>query len=294
MAGRNAAPDIRAAGGVVWRVRRGKVEVALVHRPRYDDWSLPKGKLDAGETELAAAVREVFEETGSHVAVSRFIGNVHYDVGSARKRVAFWVMRHLDGEFVANNEVDAVEWLRPKAARDRMSHPVERTIMADFAAVPVPDSVVVLVRHAKAGKRSQWRGDDGLRPLDAAGEEQARQLVPFLSCFGIDRVLSAAPLRCVQTVQPFADSAGVDLRVEPAFDDEAFASSPGRTETAFYSLAKPGRVTLVASQGDTIPGLLDRVTRGVRNTDTRKAATWVLSLVDGTVVSADHYDPPTD
>jgi 8-oxo-(d)GTP phosphatase len=285
--------DIRAAGGVVWRARQGKIEVALIHRPRYDDWSLPKGKLEDGETELAAAVREVREETGSRVAVSRFLGSITYDVGGSRKGVGYWVMRHLDGDFAVNHEVDEIEWLRPKAARERMTHPIERTIMADFAAVPVPDAVVVMVRHGKAGKRSQWKGDDRQRPLDIAGRNQARRLVPFLASFGVDRVVSAEPVRCVQTVEPFAEEAGLHVHVDPAFGDESYAASPSAVEAALQSLAKPGSVTLVSSQGETIPGLVERLARGVGSSETRKAAAWVLSFVDGAVVSADHYEPPT-
>ncbi len=288
-----AAPDLRAAGGVVWRVRKSRVEVALVHRPRYDDWSLPKGKLHSGESELAAAVREVREELGSRVAVSRFIGSVVYDVGAARKRSSFWVMRHVDGEFALNHEVDAVEWHRPRAARDRMTHAVERTIMADFAAVPIPDSVIILLRHAKAGRRSEWRGEDRKRPLEDIGREQAQRLVPFLSVFRPDRIVSAGPVRCVQTVEPFAQRRSIDIRIDSVFDDRVYSSSPAAAETALLSLAKPGKVTLVCSQGDTISGLIDRVARGVHSSDTKKGAAWVLSVVDGTVVSADYYEDAT-
>lgn len=287
---RHSSPDIRAAGGAVWRFRGGTVEVALVHRPRYDDWSLPKGKLHSGETELLAAVREVGEELGSRVAVSRFIGSISYDVGSATKRTSYWVMRHLSGEFVANDEVDDVAWLTPSAARELMTHPIERTVLSDFAAVPLPDSVLVLVRHAKAGKRSEWRGEDADRPLDEAGQTQARRLTSFLATFAPDRVVTAEPLRCLQTVQPFADAYGLDIAVDPVFGDKAYKVSPGAAETALFALAKPGRVTVVASQGGTIPGLIDRLARGVRPSDTRKGAAWALSVVDGTIVSADYYD----
>src|ERR687889_1290896 len=99
MARRLPAPSVRAAGGVVWRLRNGKPEVALIHRPRYDDWSFPKGKLDEGETELLAGVREVGEELGSTVAVSRRIGEIRYEVPGGSKLVTYWVMRHVDGEF---------------------------------------------------------------------------------------------------------------------------------------------------------------------------------------------------
>jgi 8-oxo-dGTP diphosphatase len=287
---RRSAPVVRAAGGVVWRVRKGKIEVALVHRPRYDDWTLPKGKLDADETELAAAVREVHEELGAHVAVSRRISTVTYPIDSAHKRVTYWVMKHVGGEFVGDREVDDAAWLRPKHARTALSYDIDREVLADFMAVPVPESVIVLVRHARAGKRSEWKGDDAKRPLDDFGRDQAQRLVEFLSAFAPTRVVSADLTRCTQTVQPLAKSLGLSVAVDPVFSDAAYAANPAAGETALLSLAKPGKVTVICSQGVAVPGLIDRVVRGTRPSDTRKGDAWVLSTVDGTVVSADYYD----
>lgn len=283
-------PEVRAAGGVVWQLRRGKVEVAVIHRPSYDDWSLPKGKLDAGETELLAAVREVGEELGSHVAVSRRIGEVRYDVAGGRKHVAYWAMRHLGGDFVPTAEVDAVHWLRPKAARDELSYDFDRRILADFIAVPIPDSMILLVRHAKAGKRNEWRGSDRDRPLEPAGEAQAARLCALLSLFRPDRVISADLARCVETVRPLADGLGQPVQVDPVFGDDSYHRSPGTTEDAVLALGKPGKVSVVCSQGDAIPGLVDRLGRGVRDSETRKGTFWALAVVDGTVVSTDYYD----
>jgi len=290
VARRAPIPDVRAAGGVVWQLRKGKVEVAVIHRPRYDDWSLPKGKLDDDESELVAGVREVGEELGSQVAVSRRLGEVHYDVPAGAKRVVYWGMRHVDGGFVPTDEVDAVEWLRPKAARDQLSYDFDRRIVADFIALPTPDSMILLVRHAKAGKRSDWRGSDRDRPLEPTGEAQAAQLATLLNLFRPDRIISADPVRCVETVRPLADQLGVPLQIDPVFGDEAYARSPGATEDAVLALAKPGQVTVVCSQGRTIPALVDRLGRGVRESDTRKASFWALAVVDGTVVSTDYYD----
>jgi len=281
---------IRAAGGVVWRIRDGRVEIALVHRPRYDDWSLPKGKLEPGESELAAAVREVGEELGSRVAVSRRITRIAYDYGTVGKTVTFWVMRHLGGQFRADDEVDQVEWLQPKLARDQLTHPIERGVVDEFTAVPIPDSVIVLVRHAKAGKRTEWRGEDETRPLEKTGRAQADRLREFLQLFAPDRVVSASPVRCVQTVTPLADALGLEVTIDPHFSDDGYVSAPSATETAVLALAKPGRVTVVCSQGTTIPGLIDSLVRGVRPSDTRKGAAWALSIVDGTIVSADYYE----
>lgn len=284
---------VAAAGGVVWRGRPDDLEVALVHRPRYDDWSLPKGKLENGESELGAAVREVGEELGASVAVSRRIARIRYHHDSANKTVAYWAMRCLDGEFVPSEEVDAVEWLSTDTARKRLTYSVDRPVLADFAALPVPDSMILLVRHAKAGKRSAWRGDDRVRPLDAAGERQARKLTGLLRCFAPQRVISADLTRCVQTVEPLARSLGVEVDLDRAFADDAYLDTPTATQTALLSLAKPGTVTVVCSQGTTIPALIDELGPGTNASDTRKGAAWALCLLDGDIIAADYYEDAT-
>jgi 8-oxo-dGTP diphosphatase len=285
-----AQREVTAAGGVVWRVRDGAVEVALVHRPRYDDWTLPKGKTETGESGTATAVREVFEELGATVALSRRIGRVHYDATGTPKSVTYWAMRYLGGSFSAGDEVDDAAWLRAAKARKRLTYATDRQVLADFVALPVPDSVVVLIRHAKAGRRSDWHADDRFRPLDASGATQALRLVRFLSAFGPTRVVSADRNRCVQTVEPFADAAGLVVEVDAAFNDESYLESPTATQTALLSLAKPGRSSVVCAQGVAIPALIERLGPGTQSTDTRKGAAWVLSCVDGDVIAADHYD----
>lgn len=287
-----ARSAITAAGGVVWREAHRSVEVAVVHRPRYDDWSLPKGKLDADEHPLLGAVREVREELGASVAVSRRLGRVEYKVDSHRKSVDFWTMRYREGAFEPSSEVDAVEWLTPAKARKRLDYQTDRAILADFAALPVPDSTVVLVRHARAGRRSDWRGDDALRPLDDAGMARAQALVPLLASFAPTRVVSADRARCIETVRPFAAACGLPLEVDPVFNDESYARSPSTSRTALFALAKPGQVTVVCSQGLTIPSLIDSVGVNVSDPSTRKGAFWALSFVDGDVVATDHYDAP--
>ncbi|HEY2272010.1 MAG TPA: NUDIX hydrolase [Jatrophihabitantaceae bacterium] len=283
---------IAAAGGLVWRMRDGAPDVLLIHRPRYDDWTLPKGKLLTDEPDLIGAVREVGEEVGAEVIVKERIGTVKYDVGDARKRVTYWSMQYREGDFMPNDEVDRIEWLRVGRAYTTLSHKFDRKILEDFASAPVPDSVLVLVRHAKAGKRTDWRGDDDLRPLDPNGERQARALTQLLPLFGPTRIYSADRTRCVQTVEPLAAALDLRVRVEPAFADETFDAAPDETVNALLALAKPGKVSVVCSQGLTIPSLIDRLGPGIRSSDTKKGAWWVLSLVDGEVVAADYYDAP--
>jgi 8-oxo-dGTP diphosphatase len=286
------AKPITAAGGVVWRMRDGAPEILVVHRPRYRDWTLPKGKPLPDEPRLVTAVREVGEETGARVAVQQRICTVTYWVDGARKKVTYWSMRYLGGDFTPNPEVDEIAWLRIGRAHSRMTYSVDRAVLEDFDASPVADSVIVLLRHAKAGKRTEWRGDDNLRPLDENGVDQARALVPLLSAFAPTRIYAADRVRCVETVQPLADRLDLDVQVDPAFADEAYDESDGGTATTLLALAKPGQVSVVCSQGYTIPSLIERVGPGIRSSDTKKGAWWVLTVVDGDVIAADPYDAP--
>ena len=263
--------------------------MALVHRPRYDDWTLPKGKLHAGESELDAAVREVGEEVGAAVAVRRRLGQIRYDAEGEPKSVAYWSMRYVGGAFAPNAEVDEVRWCSPEQARRLLTYPLDRSIVEEFSSVPTVDSVVILVRHARAGKRSQWHDEDALRPLEPAGLHAAQALVPLLRHFGPTRVIAAEPVRCVQTLAPLAHALNLPVEVVPAFGDDHYVRAPIATETALFSLAKPDAVTVVCSQGTTIPALLSTLAPQVHSTETRKGEFWVLSFVDGDVAAADHY-----
>jgi len=282
-------PTIRAAGGVVWRDDSGPLRIAVIHRDRYDDWSLPKGKLNHGESRLSAAVREVHEETGAVVVATRRLIETAYLVDDVPKTVQFWAMRYRSGEFTRNSEVDDLRWLPLPEARTALTHDVDRSVLDAFAARPVPQSVIVLLRHAKAGRRTQWQGDDRLRPLDKAGRLQARELPAFLSAFTPVSVVSANRVRCVQTLEPFAVATGMDLAISPAFSDESYLDDPEATQNELLALAKSLPAAVVCSQGIAVPGLVTDLT-GLEDTRARKGAAWVLSFADGAVVSADYYD----
>lgn len=283
---------VQAAGGVVWRARDGAPEVAVIHRPRYDDWTLPKGKLKRREPELLAAVREVREELGAEVVVQQRLASVGYEADDVPKRVTYWSMRYAGGEFEADDEVDAVRWLRVGRAHTSLTYPDDRAVLEAFDASPVADSAIVLVRHAKAGRRTDWDDDDSLRPLDAEGVAQARELAELLTVFGPTRIYAASRTRCVQTVEPLAGALGLHVAVEPAFADEAYDDRPTGTPARLLSLAKPGEVSVVCAQGFGIPSLIDRLGPGTRSSHTHKGAWWVLTVVDGDVIAADPYPAP--
>ncbi len=294
----NAHDDVLAAGGVLWRPGRHGPEVALVHRPRYDDWAYPKGKLDKGEDMASAAVREIVEETGHRARLGALLGDVRYQVPEGAKVVRYWAAEALGGEFTPNDETDRLEWVSVDRAADQLSYRHDLEVLQRFIDTGPPTSTVLLVRHAKAGSRNRWEGEDVLRPLSDNGRDQAAALAPFLALFGPDRLLTAPPLRCRQTLLPLSERLGeLPITEEPLFGDEAATTGdPVAAHERLLELAALPGVTVVCSQGGAIPELVGVVGKpaGIDPDDVpaRKASTWVLTFVDGVVQTADHYPPP--
>lgn len=135
------AEVIEAAGGVIWRrARKGTLEVLVVHRPRYDDWSLPKGKLDPGETHRRAALREVEEETGLRCTTQAELRAVTYEDRKGRpKRVRYWAMVVVDGEFTPNSEVDEVRWVPADSVAELLTYGRDADVVHELAASALVD-----------------------------------------------------------------------------------------------------------------------------------------------------------
>lgn len=289
---------IPAAGAVLYRLAEGVPLCAVVHRPRYDDWSLPKGKVDAGESLPVTAVREIGEETGFTAVLDSRIGTTGYPLKeNTRKEVTYWSAVAREGAFEPNSEVDELRWLPVDEARELVSYALDRKILGRFADAPPTDSTLLLVRHARAGKRSEWSGDDSLRPLDKTGRTQAEMLVPMLSAFGVRRLHSAPRVRCEQTLAPLADELGVEIVGEPALSDEAYLDDPDAARDRLLRIASTGdSVAAVSSQGTAIPGLIadlaERAGIKVENPSTKKAGAWGLGFDDGVLVYADYYPSP--
>jgi len=203
-----------AAGAVLLRGKGSKREVALVHRPAYNDWSLPKGKPNKDELAPATAVREVEEETGIRIRLGPALQDVRYRIPKGPKVVRFWVGYELESrERTPDQEIDDVVWLKLAAARKRMTYADERVVLDQ--AVALPDTTpYLIVRHTRAMPRSEWDGEDRLRPLDRRGRKQALRLIGLLDAFGVRQLTSSSSERCLQTLAPFARSAG--LPVKPA------------------------------------------------------------------------------
>jgi 8-oxo-dGTP pyrophosphatase MutT (NUDIX family)/phosphohistidine phosphatase SixA len=287
---------ILAAGAVLWRRTEAGIELALVHRPRYDDWSLPKGKLDRGESLPHAAVREIAEETGFTARLGARLLDVHYDVPEGPKTVRYWAAEARGGAYAPNEETDELRWCTPEHAAGLLSYRRDLDVLARFAETGVPDSVVLLVRHAKAGHRDQWDGDDDARPLSGTGHEQARHLASLLPLFGPERVASAPPVRCRSTVAPL----GMPVQDEPLLGEEGYWADPPAGLARFHELAGQPGAGVICSQGGVIPDVVGELAAthpglGIDPDDvpSRKASTWVLGFTKGELRSADYYPRPT-
>ncbi len=323
---RNDPPVVRAAGAVLWRPsRKHGIRVAVVHRPRYDDWSLPKGKADGAETPPVTAWREVWEETGFESALGRALTTVSYSVSVGPKTVQYFAARRLSGAFVANKEVDKLEWLPVAAARIRMSYEFDKAVLDTFSLERPDLTGVLLVRHARAGHRESFDGADANRPLDAKGRRQAEALVTQLLPFGPEIVHSAPIERCLATVEPLAAKLGVAVVREALLAEDAYRDDPAGARRRLVELAvgqeisaeaggmpgpagrglpgtaamteTPPGTAVACSQGGVIPGVVKslggRSDVAISPVSTPKGAFWYLSFDGRRLVQADPYPSPS-
>jgi broad specificity phosphatase PhoE/8-oxo-dGTP pyrophosphatase MutT (NUDIX family) len=289
---------VLAAGGAVWRLSAdGSLETAVVHRPKYDDWSLPKGKLDPGEHPLQAAVREVGEETGLTVVVGRRGVRTRYAVAEGYKQVDYWLMRAVGGQFVPNAEVDELRWLTVERAAEFVTHDHDRAVLADLDRDDAPRApTLLLVRHASAGDKHEWNGPDDLRPLDGKGRRQAARLAEVLPLLGPAAVTTALPVRCRQTVEPLAAALGLAVEDAPEFGESEFGADPQAALASVERLlpSRDGGPTVVCSQGGAIPSLLMALgvrwegVAGALWPPAAKGSTWALAGHPG-ALAADYY-----
>ena len=257
---------IPAAGTLPWRRRKGRLEVALVHRPKYDDWAWAKGKLDPGEDWAVAAARETHEETALEVRLGRPLPCATYTVlgkdgEPSAKEVHYWAARVTGGTGQLTNEIDEVRWLDVAAANDLLDYARDRDqlralVRAD-AAGALDTWPLALVRHAKAVPRGQWKDpDDQLRPLDRTGSERADAIVPLLAAYGVRRLVTSPSVRCADTIAPYAAWLGLPLRLREGLSEEGHEADPTRAPQHLSRLLGRGTPAVLCSHGPVLPGLL--------------------------------------
>lgn len=253
-------PPVLAAGALVWRLKNDKLQVLVVHRPRYDDWSFPKGKAEPGESMVLTAIREVAEETGRQIVLGRYLGKARRRLVSGRKkRTLYWAAQVLPeagpGEGLraavkpaSKREIDKVRWWKAEKAARKLTHADDKRLLARlvdwYESGQLQVRSLVLVRHAKAVSRATWGygiNSEITRPLVMGrGQAQARDVAALLSAYGVGELVSSPWKRCVDTLAPYAHGCGLDLRSDEAFTEVSALMAPELMQASFRDLLERG------------------------------------------------------
>lgn len=261
-------PPILAAGVLPWRISDHGLEVALVHRPRYDDWSWPKGKLDPGEDYAATAAREALEETGLQVRLGPRLPDSDYEVernshGLTPKHVRYWAASVVHDTEALEHEVDEVRWLSPTEARLLLTYDhdtAQLTALEEaYAAGDLDVWPLLIVRHARAVPRKKWNKTDAKRPLDKVGMRRAKRMVGLIRAYLPTYVCSSPSRRCADTFKPYSTAYEHKIRHAKALSEEAYERSPGHARQVLADILERGEATALCTHGPLLPDIVSQL-----------------------------------
>jgi len=275
-----------AAGAVPWRVAGGKLQVLVVYRKHHRDVSIPKGKVDPGETLPHTAAREVFEETGLKVSLGPSLGSAHYiqPTNGKPKIVHYWAaevdpVAEAKSKFVSNDEIFALEWLSVKKAIAALTYEHDRELVDSVRTLWKSGSMdtfpLIIARHGKATAHEGWDGDDSLRPLTAVGMQQSRNIAGGLAAFGPASILSSPAIRCLQTVAPLSYKLGMEIRESGKISQDKWTKEGDRVADFVASRLRKGMPAVMCSHGPVIPQIVSEIitqTGGTVTDEVRRAA----------------------
>lgn len=285
---------VYAAGAVCWRLIEGRMHVLLIHRTVHGDVTIPKGKVDPGESLPRTAVREVEEETGLLVALGVPLGVSHYDMPEGREKIVhYWAAEVTQdaiqrSSFVPNGEVAAIEWVTIKKARSYLSYPADVEILEEFAklvdAGVTSTFALIALRHAKAVPRS-WDGPDSQRPLTERGVRQAASIVQTLTAWRPRRILSSTATRCVTTVAPLGAATGLQIKRTDLISQDAYEEGTSDVRTVIGKRVRARKTAVLCSHGPVLPEIVREIalatgtTLGTYISDAADLETGAFSVV---------------
>jgi 8-oxo-dGTP diphosphatase len=260
---------IYAAGAVCWRVVDGRIVVLVIHRTRYGDVTLPKGKVDPGETLPQTAVREIEEETGLRVALGVPLGISDYPLSNGRDKIVhFWAAEASDeaiarSTFVPNSEVAALEWVTIKKARTYLTYERDVEILDQFATLAdegvTSTFAIIALRHGKATAPTSWSGPDATRPLTERGVQQSATNVATIKAWRPLKIVTSPAVRCVATVAPLAAATGIKPKQEPNLSQDAWEDGSANVREVVGKRVRKRASTVLCSHGPVLPEILREV-----------------------------------
>ncbi len=257
---------VQAAGAVVWKLVDGKVRILLVHRTQHKDVSLPKGKVDPGETLPHTAVREIAEETGFDVVLGAPLGTVDYTLPNGREKVVHYWSAEVDPgaaerhSYEANGEILALEWVPLGKAAKRLTYEHDADIVERFAAQVEAGHArtyaLIVLRHGKAMPHDQWDGPDHTRPLLHLGIEQSASVAGGIAAFGPEVLVTSPAARCVATIAPTAELTGLEVTSARSISQDSYSGDSTRVRRQVAKRVSRGMTTVMCSHGPVIPQII--------------------------------------
>jgi phosphohistidine phosphatase SixA/8-oxo-dGTP pyrophosphatase MutT (NUDIX family) len=290
---------ILAAGAVLWRKsEKKKIEVLIIHRPKYDDWTFPKGKAEIGEPLIACAYREVLEETNIETAFGPYLGEVEYLTNDGKKKVFFWSAKVVkEKDFKPNAEVDQLKWVEVTKVKEMLTLDTDRKILEQFLQIEPDTKPFVLLRHAKAVTRDEWQGEDDDRPLDSYGQNQAKRLLAMYQVFNLEQIHSSDAVRCYDTVVAIAKGLNIKLEVTGKLSESTFKKDKEKAFDYAKDLMKLNESVLLCSHNPILPKMLNKLTKNSEvDADEGKllpADGWVIHRIGKEVIQIDRIDSPS-
>lgn len=261
--------EVYAAGAVCWREVKKDLQVALIHRGRYRDWTFPKGKVDKGETLAEAAVREVFEETGLKVKLGVPLETTSYPLDKSKTKIVhYWAAKVTDkalaaSKFKPSEEVSEVVWVSAKEAFAKLSYQHDRELLQEVIDLHNSEMLktrpLIILRHAHATPRADYTGEDGKRPLLPEGKKQAKELISLLSAYGPKRVYTSPWKRCKDTIAPYAKAKKYKIIERGALTERGSALGPARARKVAKKLFQDARSSVLCTHRPTLPSITEQL-----------------------------------
>lgn len=290
---------IKAAGVVLWREREPlQVEVALIHRPAFDDWTFPKGKSEPGESLLQTAFRECIEETGVAPVFGGYLGESAYKYDGEKKRVFYWMAQAIEesADFTPTPEVDKLSWMSVKEARHFLTYDEDRDILRSFVKADRHSNVMIFLRHAKAIKRDEWLGEDADRPLSHIGQLQAAKVGHNMKMYGISEVHTSDAIRCLDTANAVAEHLRLDVKSSDKLSADHYERDDNAASDYVDFLLNFSRNVIICGHNPIFHDMLLAFANGKECGKTLEklspADAWVIHHVGRRIVSVDSIPAP--